>query len=154
MLPTHRYGGSWSGFLGPWPSLVQQQRSLLPSIAGHPCRHNRQSSILCTLLETCSHHPCRRTKYSIASPLSKHAATPPPHPLNPLSTPSPPLLISRAGPRRLVSVFCDDPLLCNAGISSLQHVPVTCIQPHSSFPALLHLATCVVRPSVCSFVGA
>jgi hypothetical protein len=99
-----------------------QQRSLSPpSVAGHPCRH---SSMPCTPLETPSRRPRRLDISSPAPPLSKHTPAPPPHPLcNPAPTP----FISRAGPRRLVSVFCDDPLLCNAGIVSRQHVPVTCI---------------------------
>ena len=70
-------------------------------------------------------HARRRDIFSTSPPLSKRALDPPPRPLSTPSSPS--AHLSCAGPRRLVSVFCDDPLLCITGIASRPRVPVMCI---------------------------
>jgi len=127
-LPAHRDGGSWSGCM--WVDvcgLVSNNTAAQKLVVAFCCRppmpphlyivntsRNSFSSFkplwnvqhLSSAVQACIH--------STAAPSLDSPSSPSAH-------------LSCAGPRRLVSVFCDDPLLCNTGIASRRHVLVTCI---------------------------
>jgi hypothetical protein len=117
-LPAHRYGAPWSGASREAAAeacclLLQASHAATNAYAVYRARLLKLAFIVHMRLSSAT---VKARTHSITAPSRPS--------LDPLSAP----FIPRAGPLRLVSVlFCDDPLLCNVGIASRQHAPVTCI---------------------------